>query len=43
MFLFKYADDMALVGHLSDNKALSDYHQTINNLVTTFKEISLDL
>lgn len=36
MFLFKYANDMALVAHLSD------YHQTVN-LVTTFKEISLDL
>lgn len=43
MFLFKYADDMALVAHLSDTKALSVYHQTVNNLVTTFQEISLEL
>lgn len=43
MILLKYADDMALVAHLSDTKALSDYHQTVNNLVTTFQNIYLDL
>lgn len=43
MTLFKYADDMALVAHLSDTRALSDYYKPVNNLVTTFQETSLEL
>ncbi|KAJ8014714.1 hypothetical protein DPEC_G00018580 [Dallia pectoralis] len=39
----KYADDMAFVSDKWVTKALSDYHQTVNNLVTTFHNISLDL
>lgn len=43
MTLLKYADDMALVAHLTDNNARSKYHQAVNNLVQTFRGSSLEL
>ncbi len=41
--LLKYADDMALVAHLTGTNALSEYHQAANNLVWTFRESSPEL
>lgn len=41
--LYKYADNMALVVHLTDENSLSLYKQYVNNVVLWFKESSLDL
>ncbi len=43
MTLLNYADDMALVAHLTSTDALSDYKQTVDNLVQSFKASSLEL
>ncbi len=41
--LFKYADNMALVAHLTDIHALSQIQQEVTSLVQTFVENSLEL
>ena len=43
MTLLKYADDMALVAHVVDAEALSQYQQEVNTLVQVFAENSLEL
>jgi len=42
MRLFQYTDDMALVAHLTDTQALSEYQQIVNSLIQTFAGNSLD-
>ena len=41
--LFKYADDMALVAHLTDTTALDRYQQAVENLAQTFNQLCLEL
>ncbi|KAK7909723.1 hypothetical protein WMY93_014407 [Mugilogobius chulae] len=43
MLLLKYADDMALVAHVPDSRALTQYHEQVNSLVHTFAQCSLEL
>lgn len=43
MTLLKYADDMALVAHVVDVEALSQYQQEVSTLVQGFAECSLEL
>ena len=43
MALLKYADDMALVAHLTGADALAEYHQAADNLALVFQESSLEL
>ena len=43
MALFKYADDIALVAHMSHTDALARYQQAVDNLSETFVELSLEL
>ena len=41
--LFKYADDMALVAHLTDEHTLSTYRQYVSAMALLFKESLLQL
>ncbi len=43
MTLLKYADDMALVAHLTDSQAMQHYQQEVHALVQTFDDSSLEL
>ena len=43
MTLLKYADDMALVAHMSDSQALQQYQQEVHALAQSFSERSLEL
>lgn len=43
MKLLKYADDTALVGHMTETHTLSQYQEEVNSLVQTFAERSVEL
>ena len=43
MTLFKYANDMALVAHLTDSNSLRTYHQQVDSLITLIEESFLEL
>lgn len=43
MTLIKYVDDMALVAHITDSQALTQFQLEVNTLVQTFAESALEL